>query len=753
MESHEYLPWAFRFVVITTFDKAVATVTVMEESRRMFLQELVLTALLFALSVILSVSGAFDLFNWKLYDTIVAWHRRIPEHRDNVVFVCIDQKSIDTFSNELAIGWPWPREFHGRVVDYLAMSGARAIVFDVIFSEQDIDRDELTGSSSDDNFARAIESSGITYLAVAGENSGFPGKTIPADYRFFLSAEDPFSSLKDTPGYRTALFPVKRLASVSHGLGLVNMDPENDGIHRRYPIVSKLGDAYVPSLAYAVVRDILDAETIDKTIHARLGQSDYIDKKGKFILNWYGIGGPGRGSEGSDSVFRYYSYSAVLFSSLMEEAGTKPVIERDVFRDKIVVIGSNAAGLLDLKATPFTHISLYPGMEIHATAIENMLTNDFIRFTPRWILVAVMAVIAFLLFVIDRVFRSLRLFIGSFFMLALLELVAAFYFLTVLGRWIPVVDILSATMFVFAGLVISGYFHETKEKRLLKRSFGRYVNETVLNEIMSNPQAVDFRGRTIRATIMATDIEGFTGISEKLQPHEVVKRLNDYLSEVSGTLIDNDAYINKYIGDAILALFGAFGEPGHERTSCMAAVKVRDIVQRKIEEAKRDGEYPLITRFGIATGEMTMGNIGSERKLEFTVIGDTVNTAFRFEGLNKFYRTTIIVGDQTMIAAGDSFEFRQLDIIRVKGKETPEVVFELLGVRGDVPSEKIEICREFERAGELYRGRRFEEALEIYSRLAKEGDGASEVFEGRCRQFMTEPPPPDWNGVWVMLRK
>jgi adenylate cyclase len=424
-----------------------------------------------------------------------------------------------------------------------------------------------------------------------------------------------------------------------------------------------------------------------------------------------------------------------------------------VFRDKIVVIGSNAAGLLDLKATPFTHISLYPGMEIHATAIENMLTNDFIRFTPRWILVAVMSAIAFLLFIIDRIFHSLRLFIGSFFMLALLELVAAYFFLTAIGRWIPVVDILSATMFVFAGLVISGYFHETKEKRLLKRSFGRYVNETVLNEILSNPQAVDFRGRTIRATIMATDIEGFTGISEKLLPHEVVKRLNDYLSEVSGTLIDNDAYINKYIGDAILALFGAFGEPGHERTSCMAAVKVRDIVQRKIEEAKLSGEAPMVTRFGIATGEMTMGNIGSELKLEFTVIGDTVNTAFRFEGLNKFYRTTIIVGDQTMIAAGDIFEFRQLDIIRVKGKETPEVVYELLGLKGDIPPEKLTICSEFERAGELYRERRFEEALEIYSRLAKEGDGPSEVFEGRCRQFMTEPPQPEWDGVWVMLRK
>lgn len=715
--------------------------------------KLVNTIFILILTFVLSASESFDTFNWKLYDIIVTHHRILPEHRDNVVFICIDQKSIDIISKEYASSWPWPREYHGRIVDYLVKSGVRAIVFDVIFSEQDIDRDELSGTFNDRILARAIKSSGNTFLAVAGDNSGFMREDTQPNSRFFLDETNTFSKLENISTYQSALYPIDGLASVSKGLGLVNIDPENDGIHRRYPLISKIGDSYAPSLALAVVQDILSTEELDKNILDRVGITDYIDSEGKFLLNWYGNGGVGRENQDSDAVFRYFSYVSVLKSSHDMEAGIHPLVKPDEFLDKIVIIGSNAAGLLDLKATPFTHLRIYPGMEIHATAIENMLTKDYIRHTNKYVLWAAMALIAFLLYAIDRISHSLQLFIGSFVILMMIELFAAYNFITVLRRWTSFADILGMTVFVFVGLVISGYFHETKEKRLLKRSFGRYVNETVLNEIISNPTVVNYRGRTIRATIMVTDIAGFTSISEKLPPDKVVTCLNDYLSAVSGVLIDNDAYINKYIGDAILALFGAFGEPNHERTACIAAIKARDVVLRKVEEAKLYGNVLMNTRFGITTGEMTMGNIGSDRKLEYTVLGDTVNTAFRFEGLNKYYRTTIIVGDRTKASAGEDFEFRQLDIIKVKGKETPEVVYELLGIKGEVPFKILRIRDEFERAAGMYRESCFAEAMKIFSQLSQDGDETSEVFKNRCQQFLIEEPPPDWNGVWVMKRK
>jgi len=722
------------------------------DARRFILQEFVLAVLISVFVGVLSSLGMLDYFNWKLYDVIVTRHRRIPEHRDEVVFVCVDQKSIDYFDRESGIGWPWPRQFHAFLTDYLSRCGARAVVFDVIFSEQDIDRDEFPGEESDDEFASAIRESGVTYLAVAAREETVTESDVH-DEKLYVENTGAFERIERPQRFKSAVYPLKKFSSGARGLGLVNMLPEKDGIHRRYPIVSKLGDRYVPSLAYAVARDILDESTLERRIYDQIGKNTYIDDEGKFLLSWYGTGGVGRGVPGADAVFRYYSYHAVIASALQDEGENTPVIPPEAFRGKIVIIGSNAPGLFDLKATPFTYANIYPGMEIHATAIENLLAGDFIYFVPAWILFLAMGAAAVALFVLERIFRNLRVFMAVFAVFVVCELAASYILFVARAQWLPPAELLGTTILVFSGLVISGYFKETKEKWVLRRSFGRYVNETVLNEILADPTSVDFRGRMINATIMATDIAGFTSISEKLPPREVVARLNDYLSEVSETLIDNGAYINKYIGDAILALFGAFGEKDHRRRACHAALRAREIIERKIDEAKDGNVEPFVTRFGITTGEMTMGNIGSERKIEYTVIGDTVNTAFRFEGLNKFYKTTIIVGETTRNGAGDDFVFRLLDVLRVKGKEKSEQVFELMGLKGEVSPVKLRWKDEFEEALRLYQRKRFEEAMDVFSRLHEEGDPTSGVFADRCRKFIAEPPPAEWNGVWVMMRK
>lgn len=723
-----------------------------QDTRPFFAREMFLSGLILLLVVVLSLDHAFDTFDWKLFDTFVTFHRKKPVHRDNVIFVCIDQKSIDLVNSEWGIGWPWPREFHGLIVDYLAKAGAKAVIFDVIFSEQDIDRFEVSAEESDGRFSEAIAKSGITYLAVVAQE-GMMSDRRPSKTRFYIDSPGPLASFPNVKVYDSAVFPIDTFAQGAHGLGLVNMEPDSDGIHRRYPLVSKLGSGYVPSLAFAVVSDVMSDEDLNHTILDRIDSGLWFDDEGKFNINWYGNGGTGRGGNGTDAVFRYYSYSAVHQAALIEMAGETSSFDPSVFRDKIIIIGSNAPGLFDLKATPFTHENLYPGMEIHATAIENMLAGDMLPRLPRWIGFALMTVITVFLYLVDRKLKNLRVLIIISAILIAFEFTVGYMIYVSFGHVVHMVEVLASTTFVFSGLVISGYFNETKEKRLLRRSFGRYVNETVMNDILANPTAVDFRGRAIDATIMATDIAGFTTISEKLPAQEVVKRLNDYLSEVSETLIDNRAYINKYIGDAILALYGAFGEADHMRNACSAALRAREVVQRKVELARSRNEEPMVTRFGITTGEMTMGNIGSERKIEYTVIGDTVNTAFRFEGLNKFYKTTIIVGERTRNGAVDDFEFRELDMLRVKGKETPETVYELIGMKGSVPPESLRMRDEFESALALYRSRKFTEAKAVFDRLYVKGDPTSGVFAERCADFMANEPAPDWNGVWVMLRK
>ena len=722
------------------------------EFRKRFLQDALLVTLIFCLITVLSYVGIFDYINWKLFDVLVTLYRETPVHRDNVVIVCIDQKSIDFFDKNNDITWPWPREFHGRLVRYLTECGAKAIVFDVIFSEQDIDRTHSKGDASDDTFAAAIEESGITYLVAAGQDEYLPRNSYD-DVSLFIEDIESFHRFTHTPVYQSMLLPIQKFSQGVRHLGLANLDPEADGIHRRYPLVAKIGDHYIPSLGFAVVRDILDKDALNHLIINRISNGTIFDDEGKFLINWYGKGGTGRGGTDTDAVFNYYSYHAVIASSIQEEKGDTPVLPRDTFKDKIVLIGSNAPGLLDLKSTPFTHMNLYPGMEIHATAMENMLTGEFIHHIPSWALFLYMVLITMVLFGIDKIFKNLRIFIGVYVILIVCELAVSYFYGILYDLWISSGEILGTTTFVFTGLLISGYFRETKEKRVLRGHFGRYVNDSVLKEILANPTSVDFKGRTLTATIMATDIAGFTSISEQLPPYEVVARLNDYLSEVSETLIDNGAFINKYIGDAILALYGAFEEPEHMKKACLAAIYAQKIIARKIEQAQSDNIIPFITRIGITTGEMTLGNIGSARKIEYTVIGDTVNTAFRLEGLNKFYKTTIIVSEHTKNGAGDDFEFRLLDILCVKGKEKSEQVFELLGIKGEVNAEKLRWRDEFQEALTLYQQRNFMEARNIFARLNDEGDHTSDVFKMRCEEFIINPPPPEWNGVWVMQRK
>ena len=249
----------------------------LSEYRKNFLQDFLLVSLILCLVAVFSYTGILDYVNWKLFDLLVTSNRSTPVHRDNVVFVCIDQKSIDYFDKNTGNSWPWPREFHGFLVSHLAECGAKAIVFDVIFSAKDIDRFELgsTGEESDNEFATAISESGITYLAVVGQ----PETSIAGNQndKIFVEETEIFQKFNNLPNNKSALFPLKKFSRGSKGLGLVNLDPENDGIHRRYPLVSKLGGNYVPSLGFAVVRDILDKQELKHRILDNIGRSTFLD--------------------------------------------------------------------------------------------------------------------------------------------------------------------------------------------------------------------------------------------------------------------------------------------------------------------------------------------------------------------------------------------------------------------------------------------------------------------------------------------
>lgn len=709
--------------------------------RRNFLLDLALIVLIVCFAAILSVRGSLRGFDGRNFDVLVRMKCRSPVHKSNVAIVCIDQNSLTRYSAD-GNGWPWPREFHARLVQFLTDCGVKAIVFDMILSEQDNDR--VNAGKGDKEFSEAIGASGRTILVLEAKSDStgiFPTNRT----RMYLPDNDLFGNFRLT-NHLGAAYPLSVLARDAAGIGLANAVLDGDGIVRRYPLAMKLRGKYVPSLALTVARVLRGDRAVESWIRDALREGTRIDSEGNLRLHWYGKGDVG-------GVFTYYSYRRVMTVALNEEMTGKPDSLRDELKDKIVIVGSNAPGLLDQKSTPVSSGEAYPGMEVHATAIENFLADEFLSTVPRWIVLLVMAAVCALLFIVIKTTKSLRLFVAVFFGCIAAEF-AVSWLLILRDIWFPSVGVYLATTLVFIDLVTSGYFTETREKRLLRRHFERYVNDSVLEEILANPNAVDLKGRTIQATVMATDIRDFTAISENMHAYDVVARLNDYLSEVSEVLINHGAFINKYIGDAILALYGAFGEnPAHREQACRAAIAAAEVINRMAGEARAEGKVPFITRFGLYTGEMTMGNIGSARKIEYTVIGDAVNSAFRLEGINKYYDTRILVSEFTREGAGEGFEFRLVDVLQLKGKDRPVRIYELLGEKGKVDETVMRRRDDYERAFSLYTGRRFEEAHDEFARLSVEGDPASGVLEKRCRQFMEEPPPEDWNGVERMFTK
>ena len=703
----------------------------------------IVTVLIFVLMTVLFMNGTFQSLDWKLFDSFMKIHRSTPEKKNNVAIICIDQVSLEFFIGN-SNSWPWPRDFYAILTEYLAGCGAKAILYDAIFSDPDIERTGSKGIDNDTFFGEAISESGRTYL-VADAQPGF----IPENQfnqSIFLPDYESFGQFNFVER-KSAVFPLPLIAHGAKGIGLSNAINEDDGVFRRYILAMRLHDRYMPSLGFLLARDILGEDGVMDLLFETTGKSDLLDTEGKLLLNWYGASDPENGP------YRYHSFHAVIASMQQVASGETPIIPQDAFKDKIIIIGSNAPGLLDLKSTPMTTMeNPYPGMEIHATAIENFLGNDFIRRMSSMVVIALMAAGAVVMFALFKLIKGIRLYVAAFIVFIAVDIVLAYWLLT--GNiWLQWIEVFATTTFTFAGLVISGYFSESKDKKILRRTFERYVSDSVLERIFENPDVVDFEGRDITATVMATDIQGFTSISENLPAHEVVSRLNDYLSEVSESLIDNGGFINKYIGDAILAVFGAFGDKNHQQRACIAGLEAMMIIEQKINEAENLGLTPFITRMGVTTGDLTMGNIGSARKLEFTVIGDTVNTAFRLEGINKYYNTRFLLSEFTKAGAGDGFEFRLIDSLRFKGKDTAVKVYEILGREGEVSTKKLRQRDEFEDALAFYCEGNFTRAHEIFSKLTAEGDPPADVLKLRCETYLKEPPGHGWTGVWTMFSK
>ncbi len=665
------------------------------------------------------------------YDLRLKYSRHNRSADTSIVILTIDQNSLQYFKKRHS-SWPWPRDFYALATQYVMNGGARALVYDFHFNEPDEDRVGSVGAENDKTFAESIRDGRHVYLGAqltTAYDADQQGDTL-------IAAPVP-APVHITEQYRfdKTYAPLMQMQTGAAGVGVVNIFPDEDGVCRRLPLVYEYLGRPLYTLSFQVFKDMRG--------------SDVPNLRSPFLLYYYGKGGP-------DGVFRYYSLHAVIVSAMKELKHQSVDVPGSVFKDKIVFVGANAPGLFDLRNTPFTPEEPYPGVEIHATAMSNFLQGHIVQAasqTSVWAIAIVLTIIIASIATYDpKVWTVSALTVGILlvYWLTAFELFARMLYL------LPVVFPMSTAVMTFVIALGWSYATEGRAKRQMQKMFGRYVNPHIVRQLAASPDDAGVSGVEVEATVLFSDIEGFTSISEKKSPRELVAFLNEYFAGATKIYLKYNGTIDKFIGDAVMVLFGApVRSEDHALQACRGAYEFHRSIEKLTKEARAKGDPVFSTRIGVNSGKMIVGSIGSSLRMEYTAIGDTVNLASRLEGVNKFYGTSLMISEFTAAAAAKEFLLRELDMIRVKGKQHPIKIFEIVCTREEAADAMVAGMDTFQAALEMYRSQRWTDAIALFEKAAimVPNDPPSVMYVARCREFMQTPPGADWDGVYTMKAK
>lgn len=460
----------------------------------------------------------------------------------------------------------------------------------------------------------------------------------------------------------------------------------------------------------------------------------------------------------------------IVLKNIFENGGPKPedyplyfdipivnddIITEEDFKDRVLIYGLTAAGTQDLNPMPYN--PRYPMVGLHANVLNNLVTQNFLDRVPFWVNILVLIGFGLLMGLLVPRFKPLR---GAVLLLVILGgfLVTAQYLLFEgRGLWIDVFGpvLVIATGYTF--ITVYNFFFEEKEKKMIRGIFSRYVTKSVVDELIKNPDMVKLGGERKVLTVFFSDVAGFTTVSEQLTPEELVSLLNEYLTAMTEIILKYDGMLDKYEGDAIMAVFGTpILYEDHATRACYVSLEMQEELVKLRKKWKDEGRPELYVRIGLNTGAMVAGNMGAASRLDYTVMGDSVNLGSRLEGANKQYNTSIMISEYTYEAAKNDIEVRFLDSLRVKGKKLPVKVYELLGRKDNGIPETIENVKKlYEQGIEKYLSREWDAGLEFLNKALsiKPDDGPSSVYVKRCLAFKEHPPPDDWDGVFTMESK
>jgi adenylate cyclase len=655
----------------------------------------------------------------------------------DVVVAWIDQQSMD-FMQENGVPFPWPREVYGQVLQYLRAQGARAVVFDVLFDQH--------GNAADDRaFAAALAEPGGDALAMkfVGYRSGGRDAEEDAAFAARALALDPAPLAAARARERGLLLPLPELAAGADALGFVNIRADADGTYRHYDLLRLWGRdgepaAAHPSLALAAAiaagrgaplqwDDATTLRSIERRVPCR---------GGRMLLN---LRGPA-------FTFPRIKFVNLLTSINRAEAGEAPLHDANAFRDKIVLVGIHADGYEDAHPTPLDpHL---PGVELHATALDNLLRADAIATTAPGVARAASAGAAVL--AAATVF-ALPGVVWPAVALALLALLGAG---SALWAWASLLAVPVAAPAVAGAATAGGAFLwrllvEGRQKRELHRAFRSYLAPEVLDEVLRDPAALRLGGETRDVTLLFTDLEGFTALAEHTEPQQLVAFLNDYFTRMCAPVLAERGIIDKFIGDAIMAIFGApASTPAHGGAAVRAALRALAVSDAIAAELRARGLPAIATRIGIHRGLAVVGNMGSATRFDYTAIGDTVNLAARLEGANKHFGTRCLVSATAWADGGTEVLGREIGRLRVVGRAEPIAVFEPLAAHANATEPLLAFTEEWRAAVASVRAGDVQAAAVRFDACERLRPG-----DPLLAKWRTKLREPGFDGVFVLDHK
>ncbi|KAA3624269.1 MAG: adenylate/guanylate cyclase domain-containing protein [Proteobacteria bacterium] len=726
-----------------------------------------LLGLVYMAVVLCDVAGVFSIPYFERLEHI-AYDTRLrltmsQELDPRVVIVDIDERSL-----QMEGQWPWGRDKIARLIEKLTdVYFADVVAFDILFAEPQASHDiaqvrnlaleagdqrvmealqpYLPKLDRDRRFAQALEGRRVVlgyFFHTDPDYSGGTGKLPPPLFDDDGTAVGVYAP--GATGY-SANLPVLEDAALGAGF-FSNPLVDSDGIYRRAPLLHEFDGNLYESLSLAATRHYLGLDVEPGVVRSDDGQSTFleylllgplqipIDQNGAVLVPF---SGPSPG-------YPYVSATDVLNENLEDP---------DAMAGSIVMIGTGAAGLVDLRPTPVQNV--YPGVEIHANVISGILDGT-IKQRPGYTVAA--EILAVLVFGV----------VGALALPLLSPIVASVATWLLIGADIglnmyfwqqsQLLPLMSSLLLIFGLYVLNmfyGFFVESRTRAQLRGLFGQYVPPELVDEMNKDPAQYNLDSRKQELTVLFTDVRGFTSISESLDPDELARLMNEFLTPMTRIVHKHRGTIDKYMGDAMMAFWGApIEEPEHASHAVAAGLEMVEILE-SLQQSFRDQGWPEVRiGVGLNTGPMNVGNMGSEFRMAYTVLGDAVNLGSRLEGLTRQYGVDVIVSEATAVAAPE-YLYRKLDVVRVKGKTRPITIYQPVALRADADESQVRIGSDIDDAVTHYLDRNWDEAARRFEALRSQEPGVAlyDIYLARIESFKQTPPPPEWDGVFEFRTK